>query len=88
MTGFEYRPNFNMSFFQKVAFSSYKINITAKIFFRGSTLVMQFEKNTFVFFSKKTVFYDEKNMTSEKNTESVFFVCFFIINYVLKIKQR
>ena len=40
-------------------------------------LVMQFEKNTFVFL-KKTVFYDEKNMTSEKNTEKVFFfVCFY-----------
>ena len=39
-------------------------------------LVMQFEKNTFVFFEKKTVFYDEKNMTSEKNTEKVFFLFF------------
>ena len=50
---------------------------------------MQFEKNTFVFFQKKTGFYDEKNMTSEKNTEKVFFFCFFfIINYVLKKKER
>ena len=48
---------------------------------------MQFEKNTFVFF-EKTVFYDEKNMTSEKNTEKVFFFVFFIINYVLKKKER
>ena len=39
-------------------------------------LVMQFEK-TLLFFSKKTVFYDEKNMTSEKNTEKVFFFLFF-----------
>ena len=38
-------------------------------------IVMQFEKNTFVFF-EKTVFYDEKNMTSEKNTEKVFFLFF------------
>ena len=41
-------------------------------------------KKTLLFFSKKTVFYDEKNMTSEKNTEKVFFFVFFIINYVLK----
>ena len=48
---------------------------------------MQFEKNTFVFF-EKNCFYDEKNMTSEKNTEKVFFFLFlfFIINYVLKKK--
>ena len=48
---------------------------------------MQFEK-TLLFFSKKTVFYDEKNMTSEKNTEKVFFLFFFTINYVLKKKER
>ena len=33
-------------------------------------------KKHFLFFSKKTVFYDEKNMTSEKNTEKVFFLFF------------
>ena len=41
-------------------------------------IVMQFEKKHFCFFSKKTVFYDEKNMTSEKNTEKVFFFVFFL----------
>ena len=41
-------------------------------------LVMQFEKKTLLFFLKKTVFYDEKNMTSEKNTEKVFFFVFFL----------
>ena len=33
-------------------------------------------KKHFCFFKKKTVFYDEKNMTSEKNTEKVFFLFF------------
>ena len=57
---------------------------------KRSYLVMQFEKKTLLFFQqkkntfvflKKNVFYGEKNMTSEKNTEKCFF---FIIKYVLK----
>ena len=51
-------------------------------------IVMQFEKNTFVFFEKKTVFYAKKNMTSEKNTEKVFFLFVFYNKLCIKEKQR
>ena len=58
-----------------------------KTTFQWFRVVMQFEKNTFVFFEKKTIFYDEKNKTSEKNTEKVFFFFFFFYNK-LCIKEK
>ena len=51
-------------------------------------LVMQFEKNTFVFLKKKMFFMTKKNMTSEKNTEKVFFFCFFYNKLCIKEKTK